>query len=349
MKVLLTGAFGNVGQNTLIELLKKGHSVRCFDLKTPRNVKLEKKIKKIAHKNNWTGFEVVWGDIRSRETVSKLAHGVDCIIHLAAIIPPLAYEQPKLAYDVNVKGTTMLIEEAENQENKPKFIYASSIAVHGNRMKYDPPTKIDDPLAPLDYDNYAKHKMIMEKRLRESNLEWVILRFGVVTPFEISFKIPEIMFEIPLDQRMELADTRDVGLACANAVSSEEAIGKTLFIGGGEGNQLYQRDYIKQMLNSMGIGMLPETAFKPIESVDDFYHCDWMDTKEAQEILQFQRLKFDDFIKEFKRRRWFMRVIVSIFRPIARAVLLAKSPYYEKPRAKKQRTRAKRDTVVTGN
>jgi len=41
------------------------------------------------------------------------------------------------------------------------------------------------------------------------------------------------MFDVPLDNRMEYAHTRDVGLAMANAVSSEEVWGKILLIGGG--------------------------------------------------------------------------------------------------------------------
>jgi len=36
MRVLLTGAFGNVGQATLDELLAQGHQVCCFDLPSPR-------------------------------------------------------------------------------------------------------------------------------------------------------------------------------------------------------------------------------------------------------------------------------------------------------------------------
>ena len=40
MKVLLTGAFGNIGFSTLQTLLQQGHSVRCFD---KRNRQAEKK------------------------------------------------------------------------------------------------------------------------------------------------------------------------------------------------------------------------------------------------------------------------------------------------------------------
>ena len=39
MKVLLTGAFGNVGQSALEALLAEGHTVRCFDLPNRANLR----------------------------------------------------------------------------------------------------------------------------------------------------------------------------------------------------------------------------------------------------------------------------------------------------------------------
>ena len=65
MRVLLTGAFGNVGQRTLEVLLKKEYKVRCFDLKTSRNVNIELQLRKLGK------FEVVWGDIRDTNMVNS--------------------------------------------------------------------------------------------------------------------------------------------------------------------------------------------------------------------------------------------------------------------------------------
>ncbi len=327
MKVLITGAFGNVGQNAVEILIERGYSIRCFDLKNSKNVRIKNKLQR---KGN---FEVVWGDIRDSKMIRKIIQDVEFIIHLAAIIPPLAYEIPKLAYDVNVKGSINLIKVAALMKKPPKFVYASSIAVHGNRMAHIPPTKVDDPLNPLEYDNYAHHKIEVEKYLRQTKIPWTILRFGAITPYELGWTIPEIMYEIPLDQRIEVVDSRDVALACVNALSAE-TIGKTLLIGGGEGNQLYQRDFVSLILDAIGVGMLPEEAFRKAKNLDDYYHCDFMQTKEAQELLHFQRFTFKDFLRKFRRKVSFRRFIIIIFRPIVRAIMLSKSPYYEK--AKKQ-------------
>ncbi|MHA2308791.1 MAG: NAD-dependent epimerase/dehydratase family protein [Candidatus Heimdallarchaeaceae archaeon] len=332
MKVLLTGAFGNVGQRTLKLLLERGHTVRCFDVKNPRNVAIESQIKQKMD------FETIWGDIRDEKTVEKIVYGIDWIIHLAAIIPPLAYECPELAYDVNVRGSTYLLQAAESMVVPPKIVYASSIAVHGNRMKFQPPTRVDDPIDPLEYDNYAQHKVEMEGRLKKSLLDWVILRFAAVTPFEMSWKIPDIMFDIPLDQRIEIVDTRDVALACVNAMDAK-VISKTLFIGGGKGNQLLQGEFVSKMLEAFGIGMLPEEVFKPVRTVDDYYHCDWMNTIEAQKLLKFQNHTFDDFIEVYRKQIGFRRFIIKLFRPLARSILISKSPYYRKQKKRRNRYR----------
>ena len=335
MAVLLTGAFGNVGQRTLEILLEKGYSVRCFDLKNPRNSVIESRLKQFGE------FETIWGDIRDTNTIDEIVKGMDYIIHLAAIIPPLAYEQPELAYDVNVEGATNLINAIEKMDKPPRFIYASSIAVHGNRMSKDPPTRVDDPFDPLEYDNYAHHKVEIEKKLWKSKIPWVILRFSAITPFELAWQIPDLMYDVPLDQRIEIVDSRDVALACVNAVKAD-VIGKTLFIGGGKGNQLYQREFVSKLLSVLGIGMLPEEAFKPVKNVTDFYHCDWMDTREAQKLLEFQQHSFDDFLKVFKKKIWFRRLLIKTSRPLVRALLLNKSPYYnQKKRSKKSRIKTK--------
>ncbi|MFX0107774.1 MAG: NAD-dependent epimerase/dehydratase family protein, partial [Candidatus Hodarchaeota archaeon] len=78
MFALLTGSFGNIGESTLLALLDKGHSVRCFDLKTDATQKKQKSLRKLGK------FETAWGDITDAEAVRNAVEGVDCIIHLAA-------------------------------------------------------------------------------------------------------------------------------------------------------------------------------------------------------------------------------------------------------------------------
>ncbi|MBD3407724.1 MAG: NAD-dependent epimerase/dehydratase family protein [Candidatus Lokiarchaeota archaeon] len=320
MQVLVTGAFGNVGESTLIALLKQGYYVRCFDLPTKTNEKKQAELEKLGD------FQTVWGDIRDFEAVSMAALDMHAIIHLAAIIPPASDENPELAYEVNVGGTLNLLKAAKEKGAIPKFIYASSVATYGHCKGDGPPKTASDPQHATD--PYTEHKIECERLVKESDLPWTILRFGVVTPLAMGPDIDPIMFEIPLEQRFEFVHTRDIGLACANAVEAD-TMGKILLLGGGESCRMSYREFVTDMLETMGVGMLPESAFKQPECDADWFHTDWMDTEESQRILKYQQHDFKDFLEEYKELAGVKRHLAKIFRPLIRRQLLAKSPYYD--------------------
>jgi nucleoside-diphosphate-sugar epimerase len=321
LKVLLTGAFGNVGESTLLALLDRQYHVRCFDLPTKRNCQTQK-----IHSQS-SSFETIWGDIRDGDLVRKAANGVDAIIHTAAIIPPQSDDNPELARQVNLEGTHLLIRIAESLSSLPKFIFTSSVAVYGHPMKLPPPRKVTDPIYPTDV--YTEHKIQCEALLHESRLPWTICRLGVVTPFSLSLDLDPLMFEVPLDQRLEFVHTRDVGLALTNAITAN-ATGKTLLIGGGKCCQMLYQDLVEKMLNAIGIGMIPESAFIQPSTEDEYFHTDWLDTTESQRLLSFQTRTYDQFVHEFQLALGYKRKVIRFFRPIARQWLLLKSPYYER-------------------
>ena len=124
MKVLLTGAFGNLGTSCIIELSKKGYNIRCLDIKSKMT-----ELRSTINQKDYN-FEVFWGDLLDKNSISEAMKGVDAIIHTAAIIPPLSDLKPDLAKKVNIEGTQNLIDEAEKQ-NVKQFIFSSSVSVHG--------------------------------------------------------------------------------------------------------------------------------------------------------------------------------------------------------------------------
>ena len=320
MRVLLTGAFGNVGESTLLSLFGGKHEIRCFDLKTSTNKKRQKQLSKIEP------FETFWGDITSPDAVNKAVEGIDCIIHLAAIIPPASDANPELARRVNVGGTTNLLNAARMQSAQPKFIFASSIATYGHCKGDGPPRTANDQQAATD--PYTEHKIESEGLVKSSGLPWTIVRFGVVTPLRIGLTIPPIMFDVPLEQRIEFVHTRDIGLACANAVTADTA-GKILLLGGGEKCRMTYRDMVSKMLDAMGVGMLPDSAFITPTCDEEWFHTDFMDTEESQRLLQFQTRTLEDFIDEFKKLMGMKRHLARLFRPLVRRYLISKSPYYK--------------------
>ncbi|MFX1590176.1 MAG: NAD-dependent epimerase/dehydratase family protein [Promethearchaeota archaeon] len=318
MKVLLTGAFGNVGLSTLTELIKLNYYVRAFDLKTKKNQRIVNKYKNI--------IDVFWGDLRNFNEVLRAVKDIDVIIHLATIIPPLSEQNPKLAYEINVKGTNKLIKAANSLESKPKFIFTSSISVFGPQMNNPPPRTSDDPVIPTD--NYTEHKIKCEELIKNSGLPWTILRLAAVMPFNFDMKLASMLFEIPLDQRIEIISIQDVGKAIANAVKAN-TLGKILLIGGGEDCKLYQKEFVKGIFGTLGIGMIPETSFRIPKKNNEWFYTDWLDTEESQKLLNYQTTTFNDYLITLKNKFGFKRHLLRSLSPIIKHYLVKTSPYYE--------------------
>ena len=327
MRVLVTGAFGNIGRSVVALLCRDGHAVRCFDRDSKanqRHLRLE-----AARWEGRKAVEVLWGDVtRAEETVGAMA-GVEAVIHLAGIIPPLSERQPELARRVNVDGTRNLIEAAGRQRVAPRFVFASSVSVYGPRMGDPPPRRADEPPRPTDH--YTHHKVECEGMLRESDLPWTILRIAAVLVPDVMRSLDPILFEIPLNQRIELIHVEDTARACARAVVSPEATHRTLLIGGGERAQMHQREFLQRVLRAAGLGMLPESAFLVPRAEEEWFYTDYMDTAEAQRLLHYQALGFDDYLEDLRQRLGpLRRGLARLFRPAILFALAFASPYYRR-------------------
>jgi len=315
MKVLLTGAFGNIGMSVMAELLRHGHQVRCFDLKTKANIRTARRIKREA--------ESVLGDLRHPEDLAIAVKDQDVVLHLAFVIPRLSAtgvnseEEPEWAREINVGGTQNLIWAIQSQPRPAKLLFTSSFHIYGNTQDQPPPRTVADPPQPIEH--YAQHKVECEQLVKTSGLEWAIFRLAAALP--VRLVLDPGMFDVALDNRIEFIHTKDVGLAIANALETEEAWGRIWHIGGGPKCQLYQRELVEGVLKAVGIGMLPEEAF-PSEP----YPTDWLDTTESQRVLKFQRYTLKDYVQDIKAKLGFRRYFIKMFCPIIRAWLLSKSP-----------------------
>lgn len=316
MKVLLTGAFGNIGASALDELLQRGHQVRCFDVKTPAN---ERVAKRIAGK-----AELFWADLRNPQAVAAAVQGQECVVHLGFVIPTTlsatgvsSETDPEWARAINVGGTRNVLEAMKAQPTPPRMLFTSSLHIYGRTHDQPPPRTVDDPPQPIE--EYAKHKVECELLVKESGLTWTIFRLAAALP--VRLVLDPDMFDVPLDNRIEFVHTRDVGLAIANALENDQVWGGTWLIGGGPECQLYQRDIVAGVLDAVGVGMLPEEAFTDVP-----YPTDWLDTAASQQLLQFQSRTLDDYIEDVKELLGFKRHLIVAFRPLIRRWLLNKSP-----------------------
>jgi nucleoside-diphosphate-sugar epimerase len=313
VKVLITGASGNVGTSAVRELLAQQHRVRCF-------------VHKLKPAAEFAGrTEVRTGDIRDAASLNAVVAGPEVVIHSAAIIPPLSEIRPDWSRSINVGGTRQVLAAIKSQPKPPKLVYVSSVALFGRDQDAPVVRTIADSIKPSDH--YTEHKLECERLVRESGLEWTILRLGHVVPSALKGKDPRLMFremfEVPLDQPTEIIHTHDAGLALANAASSSDIWGKTLLVAGGSSCQINYGQFVKTTLNAMGIGMFPESAFSSRP-----YHTHWMDTTESQRLLRYQRYSFQDYARQIAATPITQRLFIRALRPLIRRWILRQSPYY---------------------
>jgi nucleoside-diphosphate-sugar epimerase len=312
VKVLVTGAFGNVGSNLAREVVERDHDVVWFDVDNRANRTRAKAAR----------GRVVWGDIRDAAAVAAAVEGCDRVIHLAAIIPPGSIRNPVLAEAVNVGGTRNVIAACQQASSPPKLAFASSVALFGPTQHLEPPRTLDDPINPTD--DYTRHKAACEDLLNQSGLDVAILRLGAVIPIEVLGVIDPLMFEVPLTDRVEFVHPADVARAFLNAVESDQVWGRTFLVGGGKRCQIRQREIINKPLVALGIGELPDEAFTA-----EPFQIDWVDTAESQALLDFQRYDYDDCVRDMVAGVGWRRLFIPLARPIARRKLLSSSPYWK--------------------
>lgn len=167
MRIVVTGAGGFIGRQLVRRLADR--TVVAIDYEASR-------IPDLPH------VIPLAGDLCDTRILSAAtAEGCDAVVHLATVPGGAAEQDPELARRVNIEATMALAATAALSRSAPRFVFASSIAVLGDRL----PAVVDDdtPLSPAML--YGAHKTMMEQWLatltRRGELDAVSLRLsGVV-------------------------------------------------------------------------------------------------------------------------------------------------------------------------
>ena len=288
MRVLITGGAGRLGVEVCKTFLKDGLQVKVLDLDSPQN---RKSVKALNGK-----VETCWGDVTQADSVREALEGVDAVVHMAGILPPLAYERPELAARVNVGGTKIIVDLIKERGGNISFIFTSSVAAFGPTPAAEKPLCPDDDV-PSPKGAYGETKLQAENLIRESGIDYAILR--LTATMYLSFGVSDLkrMFTIPLNNRVEYCHPHDTAVAILNAVKNfDEVKGNTLVISGGAKQRMLYRDMIGAILGVLGLPLPPNRKF-----TKEPYYLDWYDTSKSQELLRFQRRGFSDYLRDYSK------------------------------------------------
>lgn len=313
MRVLVTGACGNVGAFTVALLRERGHEVVAFDVETP-------KTRRTAAVFGTTGVTARFGDIRDAALVRELVDGAHHVLHLAAVLPPVSDENERLAFDVNGGGMRNVIAACQAQTAPPTVVFCSTPAAYGRNLENRGLRRADEPLHPEDA--YGRSKVECETLLRASGLEHVIFRLAAAPPISLA-NVSPFLFEFHPEVHIEFTHPRDVALALANTVGRGDLGGKVLLIGGGAANRMDYVDFFNAALGVLGIAPLPREAFG-----ERLFYSDWLESEESDQLLRYRQHGFQTYLDELRDLVGPARHLIRPFAGVARAYMLAHSRPY---------------------
>ena len=330
MKILITGAFGNVGKATIEESYKRGHEILVFEIDN-------KKTRKDARKYRKKIKNVLFGDIRNLEDVKKAVRQCDAVIHLAAIIPPVSKKHREITMEVNYGGTVNLINAIKEAKRDIPFVFTSSASVMGPTQLQDKLVDRNDPLVVAS--NYEESKIKCEEFLKENADNYLVFRLAGVLPafsalsFMSAFPFLEEIFDMHPDMRLEMIMAGDVATALVTGAeklrSGVTQKNQAYILGGGKENgwQLRGGEFLARLFGALS---LPVPDQKYFTQDINGYHLDWYDTKEAQREFDFQNYSFDDYLKHVKKAFRFFKLPIILFRKLIMKRIVEMSPYYDK-------------------
>jgi UDP-glucose 4-epimerase len=247
--VLVTGATGAIGPRVVHALDQAGFGIRAFSVDAPAVGMLPQSV------------EVLIGDVTDQVAVQSAMHGVDTVVHMAALLhivnpPPEMREKYER---INVGGTATVVEAAIKAGAK-RVVLFSTIAVYGpsggcvlNEMS---PTHPDTFYAQT---KRAAEQIVLNARDAYGQPLGTVLRLGAVYGSRIKGNYERLTQALarhrflPVGKgqnRRTLVYDKDVGRAVALAVAHPAAAGRIFNVTDGEFHTL--NDIIGSICSALG-------------------------------------------------------------------------------------------------
>lgn len=245
LNILVTGASGFIGSNLVKQLAKKS------EYRISALAREQSDIPDIKNEN----VNIIRCDLLDRGRLKEATGNSDVLIHLAAVKEH--HRNKDIIFSTNVQGTKNLLDCSKHVE---QFIFASS-------------TLVSNPL-----DAYSESKKQCEEIIRESGINFTILRFAPVfgsgDTTNLTMLIESIQngktIPIPGDGKQLIQPTHvdDVVRAIENSIMNRDYFNRTCTVAGEPISLKEFIDSVGKILNRNTKGVhIPVGILKPIVRV----------------------------------------------------------------------------------
>lgn len=181
--VLVTGATGILGRVIVLELLKRGKTVRAAKRPSSNLQEVQDSFRFYVPNPAEVFSKIEWMDVDFEDltSIEKALQNVDEVYHCAAQVSFNPQDRSQL-FNINVEGTKQLLYGCENSQVQ-KFLYVSSIAVLDNPNDSGELDEDSDFNPKLDHSDYALSKHLAEMEVWRASAEGmntVIINPGII-------------------------------------------------------------------------------------------------------------------------------------------------------------------------
>ncbi|MGA7989841.1 MAG: NAD-dependent epimerase/dehydratase family protein [Thermoanaerobaculia bacterium] len=282
-RVLVTGGAGFIGSNLAIALAECGAAVRIVDAMIPgyggNLFNLEPVKERVA-------LEVA--DIRDPGAMARAVRGVDVVFHLAGQMDHvLSLTDPFPDIDINIKGTTVLMEALRHHNPGARVVYTGTRGEYGAAdslpVAEDAPTnprglhEITNLAAAKIIELYERVHGIQGTLLRLSNVygpraQMLHSRYGVVNWF-VRLALDGAVIPVFGDGKIlrDFLYVDDCVEAILLAGASDAAVGELLNVGGGVPTTFREVAETLAALTGAHWEFAPFSAERKAQEPGDFY------------------------------------------------------------------------------
>lgn len=237
-KVLVVGAAGAVGVNTVKYLLSEGrYEITIMDLK---NKVVMDRLKRFRKRVN-----IIYGDVTDRILMEALVKDHDFIIYLASAMPPLGNMKKGLSYAIDYGGCENVVRAINYYNPKCHLFYASTTSMY----KINEVPTVKSRIVLDEYDYFENAKLEAEKLIKNKLKNYTIYR----VPLVLSDSLHEtFMYHGNTRDLMDVITKEDCAYAFVKGIKYSELLNKRVFNLAGDTPVVYG-DVLNRLLELNGI------------------------------------------------------------------------------------------------